>query len=66
MSGGDRAAISWFLAAICVFVIALFIGLLKAIFEQPWLLGVIALAFVVYLLARREERRKRGLGRRQR
>ena len=59
MSGGDQAAISWFLAVIVVMCAALVLGMIAAIFEHPWLLICVAGAIFCFVMARREERRTR-------
>ena len=60
MSGGDQAAIGYFVAFLCIMVVAFFFKLLDAIFEHPWLLIFVLLAGITFWLAKRAERRERG------
>jgi hypothetical protein len=57
---GDQAGLAVIVAGIIVLALALVGGLIKSLFEQPWLLGVVALAIVLFVLAKRAERRERG------
>ncbi len=57
--GGDEFGCSVWIAIVFVMILALGIGLVKALFEAPWLWAFVIAAGIVYMLARREERRGR-------
>ncbi len=58
--GGDEFGIGVLIMAACVILLSMGLGLFKAIIENPWLIAVCIAAGLIYVLARREEKRERG------
>jgi len=57
---GDQSSLAVFAAAIIIFAFLACVGLIKSLFEHPWLLVCVAMSIVAFVLYKRAKRRERG------